>query len=296
MTSSVNTWRFYHAPGTESSVEVYVRDPSGGGERADQALWLRGPLCELTHMLSATFRLQPVAPGLWRTTVIDPCYWTPVSPAYYRLEADGAPDAEASTALDVALRRLQVQGRHLIMDGRRWVFRGANAAAVSREAMAAYHELLLGLVVGEPDEALLEAASRRGVPVMLEFGEQHVTGRWSQAVRWPAVQLALLAATASATADQLATLAPNLVRVARMADRPMPVPAWAHAALCDADQLADTVRASPADASRRPLLVMRPGALQWNAAPARHPVEIRRACERFQQELGAAFNISGYLV
>ena len=299
MTDMASDWQFYHAPGSGSTVEVYLRGPNHPGAAAEP-LSLRGPFCDLTRMLPAAFRFEPLSPGHWYATVIDPCFWTPLLPAYYRLEI-GTADGGAGLTMMVALRRLQVRGAHLLLDGRRWVFRGAQADPTTLSQVDAWHELLLGTLVREPDERLLEAASRRGVPVMIELDETTAAARLRSAGRWPAVQLALLPATASTAAEELASLAPNLLRIAHLGRGQTSVPDWAHAVLWEVDDLEEAEAILPTEMSRRPLFVAEPRALQWSAAQwsataVRSPAAVRRDCQQFQQRLGSRWDISGYLV
>jgi hypothetical protein len=291
-----NHLQLYHTLGSSAATDVYVRELDESAVRLPSAcLSIKGPYCEPVQMLPARFRFRPIAPGLWGTTIVDPCYWTPLLPACYRLEWEDVVGRPTGSFQEVALRRLHAQGKHLMLDGRRWVFRGTSAVAVSADQVTAYHESLLGLVVGTLDPALAHAASRRGVPLMVRLGEDNWAGRLQQAARWPAVQLALLSATWRGTREQLADAAPNVVRVAEVAtDDSGTIPDWADAVLCPADPV--RLASMFAGSAPRPVLVHRPGALQWKDSHTPDAARARRACERLQQELGAKFDASGYVV
>jgi hypothetical protein len=298
MTDTAWEWQLDHAPGSESAVEVFVRStdlPDEAVGAAAEQLSLRGPYCDLTRMLPAAFRLEPLAPRVWHTTVINPCYWTPLSPAYYRLETGELAGGVSKPAAIVGLRRLEVRGTHLLLEGRRWVFRAARADQVTLGQIDAWHESLLGVLVDELDERLLEAASRRGVPVMIELNDSTPWARLRRATRWPAVQLALLPATASSVVEGLLAHAPNVLRTAHIAPGDATLPDWAQAVLCEVDDRDKPKVMVPAGVPR-PLLVAGPRALQCSAAADRDPAQVRRSCEQLQQRLGALWDISGYLV
>ncbi len=146
-------FQFEHGAGTTNAVEVRVRGLAGGGGQSDNgggqegAHWiLKGPYCQLTRMLPATFRLQESPDGsVWSTTVVDPCYWTPSLPAYYRLHCLDEEGSELPESKEVGLRRLEVRRGQLWLDGRRWVFRGVWRPTIPDACWGEFAEALLGL-------------------------------------------------------------------------------------------------------------------------------------------------------
>ncbi len=282
--------QIFHHPATESSVEVFARWQRGRPPADDQVqLSIRGPYSELGRTLPATFPMRLASPGVWWTTVVDPCVWSPDSPARYRLHGKGASWSTAIGPSEFAIRGWVAQGGHLWLRGRRWVLRAAAANCVAGRNLDACRDSLLSWVVEPGDTELAAACALQGVPLAARIS----SAEWPAACRtvsaWPACLMAILPATLSAARDEIKQLTPNLILAAELdLGDPMSVPAWADAILSPAlpDRLAEIQQVYP---SKVLMAAAQVGALQGPAAA-------RCACELLQQRLAPEFNLSGYLV
>jgi hypothetical protein len=226
---------------------------------------------------------------------VDPCYWSPVFPAHYRLQLEDAAGRLVGPTATVGLRRLEAHGPHLWLDGRRWVFRAAEHVRVDVGDMDTWSEQLLGLVVDTLAADMANEASGAGVPLAVRVPDQSWQSRLRQAVWHPAVQMAVVPSDWKGDVGQLRSLAPGLLLVADLTGGAVSLaPEWADALLCPADaNLLETAGRQP---PRRPLMAY---AADWASGDDASPLsalQCRRACDRLQRDLAPRFDLSGYIV
>jgi hypothetical protein len=105
--------------------------------------------------------------------VADPCPWTPELPFRYRLIAELHRAGALLAYLDreVGFRPIAPRGRRLLLSGKPWALRAAGRKQVSPDQLEAFREASLGLVVRDPDEALLAESDATGVPVVAALAD-----------------------------------------------------------------------------------------------------------------------------
>ncbi|MCH2114457.1 MAG: hypothetical protein MK171_06055 [Pirellulales bacterium] len=137
---------------------------------------LRGPYCKWARTLPAEYVVKPHAEcpsrgGLAQVLVLEPCYWTPHLPFQYELQLslhDSRGNAR-ELAATVGLRQWGVEGCNLLLDRRRIVLRGMSSAPLTLERIDAAREAETALLVDPPSVELCAAASRMGVPLVVDL-------------------------------------------------------------------------------------------------------------------------------
>ncbi len=259
---------------------------------------LCGPHCEFARTLPATFAAQPAAnqPGaacLTELFVPDPCFWTPGLPFLYDLKlsvtTEGGETLDYETS--IALKRWSVDGGNWKLEGRRVVLRGAVSLALTDETLAAARATESMLIVASPGETVLESASRRGVPLMIDLRE---TGENElERLAWsPAVVGAIFSSEQLRTQPLLAASRSGrfpvgvVVDVDSQASDTANIPCNFFVVELCTDQRPPGWLAS----AEKPVIVIRQGAKQADLATA------RAACDRLQAELAPEFDLAGYFV
>ena len=291
--ASIEQIQFFHSAGTSTSVDVFLRWHDADALTAGE--WrLYGPLCRRTQMLPASFVLETIEPGLWKTTLVDPCYWSPAMPARYRLQRVDRVTRRVDSLREFGLRRLEARRGDLWMDGRRWVLRAVESAAVSVDHAEDLADQQLGVVVGRPAEELLVAAAELGIPLMLRVTDDAWLSPVRRAAEFTAVQLVTLPASWNVDKQQLLAAAPNLLFVAEVTDLSSAIGLdWADALMCRADL--STLNAMRQAFPQKPILACCGNLM----GPPDGPPDVRQwrvACERLQRELAPVHDLSGYIV
>ena len=204
--------------------------------------------------------------------------------AELRLERAGQVVARAERT--VGIRPLGARGRDLLFDGHRWVLRGVLADEVSASELAEWHDAPAVMVVRGVDEALLTAATRVGVLVVvdLETTEADVVRRLA---RWPAVGLVVLPRGCSA---DVARASGNLLLGERFAAGEAVEPAaWADVVLVEVGASLPDFAARIAHCDK-PALAVRPAGRLASVGAG------RAACDRLQADLASHGEPAGYIV
>jgi hypothetical protein len=310
--------QLYFSQATETGCRVHAvwntTPDSAAGE--PQAL-LYGP----ESPYAATLRARhPIArrPGAAdkpaEAWIAEPCFWTPTAPYVYRYEFRFPPPAGPVTGL-FGIRRLSVQGDHLVFDHKHWVLRGAKAeardeiemseitlghsargegsgslsTAGQRFSLAAWHETPLAAAVDHPPDRFCELASRLGVLLVARVaGDGDLGAELRRLARWPAVGIAILAAAPSD--DDPRRHARNLLLSQSVsAEAAIEPAAWAQLLFCEVADAAGFAR--KVAGCRLPIVAVRPSEVGLS------PVEARAACDRLQRDLAAeGLQMAGYLV
>ncbi len=337
-------WRVWHGPATHQEVDVFVQwTPSTRSKTTsgpinarvtppDDIQWsIRGPQCVVSRTLPASFRFRREAPDLWRSTIVDPCFWSPDFPARYQLTASGPASGPASATisasptcrLEMAVRQWGVRDARFWLNGHRWVWRAASwrthrDTRPGREEPfdpAPWQETLMSQVV-EFDELLTEAgtqrvkvASKHGIALAVRLRDATALDRLSFEAHAPALLFAILPADAPVTRAQVRAAAPNLLFLAEFADPAAPAaiasegtagrPDWCDGVIGPAcpEWLAGFRARYPG----LPLVACRNAGEMPDLAlrEANGEVEVaslRRACERLQAELLSVGYLDGYVV
>ncbi len=282
---------FYgQASSHQASVGVATDQPA-----PEQAVWqgtVYGPFCEYAQTLPARVEFRPTTPDSLvpcEAVLPDPCFWTPESPYWYevKLQARQGDRVLGACHRTFGIRPLTRQGRHLMLAGRRHVFRGARRTEARREPLAAWREAGSTMLCDQPDDTLCQQASQLGIMLLAQVpdaGDELQQTLWRLS-RWPAVGLVILTA-------------PNLTELNRL-QRPRnlllgqpltpsssdePLAGWADVIVC------------PADSSRLPALTDRPVIACWPGDTAATVVAARRESDRLQRDLAATVDLAGYIV
>ena len=127
---------------------------NAAGEAAD---WVRGtvegPFCDYARTLTTAFAIEETTRGV---TIVDPCYWTPELPFFYRLqlEAEFPTGPVLTVERPIGLRRWEVIGPSVRLERKRVVLRGAAATQISGEALVDARKFESALIVSDPSEKI----------------------------------------------------------------------------------------------------------------------------------------------
>ena len=288
------------------TAQLYARLP----RPADAEHWrltgtVRGPFSAYCQTLPATSPLVDGGAGpslLAKSTIPDPCFWTPDSPALYEVRLQILHDEQevAADYRQLGIRRLAAHQQSFRFDAQRWVLRGIDRQRVVHEPvdpvgdrqLHAWRECAATVVATDPDDSLCAAASREGVVVLARLDTAGETWRddLRRLAHWAAVGLVVLDGPGVEPDVRVRQLAPNvcLVQSFRASQAVAPAP-WAQAVLVE-------VGVDPAEFARRvadcPLPVV---ACRRLTASAELP-EARGAVDTLQRDLAPHGDYAGYLV
>jgi len=296
--------QLYFGQATETGCRVYAVYDSAESVPVDPQPLLYGPESPYAATLRARhpFGRRPgVADKPAEAWIAEPCFWTPAAPYVYRYEFRFPPPVAPVSGL-FGIRRLAVQGNHLVFDHKHWVLRGAIAGALGESApgqfalghadhgfcLAAWHEAPLAAAVDHPSDRLCELASRLGVLLVARVTGGDVGAELRRLARWPAVGIAILAVPPSD--DDPRRHARNLLFAQCVSAQSALEPAaWAQMLFCEVADPADFAR--NVAGCRLPIIAVRPEAT-WSS-----PSEARAACDCLQRDLAAeGLQMAGYLV
>lgn len=278
---------------TDIEARVYAQLLDGpDDERVTLVGRLRGPFCEHARTLVAETAFRDLGPGptaLAGAIVSDPCTWSPDMPHWYEVEVEAraAGRVVGETRGMFGILRFGARGEYFMLDGRRWVIRGASCDTVPCSPLDMWRRERMAMLVPEPTDELCEAASREGVMLLAQVTERDsetVANELFRLARWPAVALAILPAEAQSPFDETGWKPKNmlLAQLARSGGAP---PGGADAIAIDVATLRDVkpVRS-------RPLIAMR------RARQGLAMVDARRQCDTLQCELASTGDFAGYVV
>ena len=284
--------RLGHA--VDSEARVYLQT-SRAAQIASMSGRLRGPQCDFAHTLKSEHPVQQLSGSadpncLAEVLITDPCYWTPQLPFQYELHVDlqlaSGETRELTTSM--GLHRWGAEGPNLRLERRRTVLRGAQVTREAFEAVSTARDAEVALLVETPSEELCHAASRLGVPLVVDLRScEDPLGEERQRLAWsPAVLIALL--TPGQLGDALKTsflLAQSITTGTTEQE--------ATAIECDLY----AIHLGPNDSppawlahSDKPVIAIRHGKTYAEGT------EARAACDGLQRELAPQFDFAGYFV
>jgi hypothetical protein len=200
---------------------------------------VRGPRCRYNRTLEASLPLVDSGPGdslLSACLIPDPCFWTPSLPFVYEVEVELAQRDKVlgSVTRFAGIRRLGIDGRQLMFEGRRWTPQGIRAAGPLPSELALWRPAAAGpvglaLVLDHPSDELCLEASLCGVPIIacLNDSEQPTAEELARLGRWPAVVIVLIEKGLVLTPLQRQAAPNTLVGQLRRTMDESPLPEWA---------------------------------------------------------------------
>ncbi|MFV2066557.1 MAG: hypothetical protein ACC645_06215, partial [Pirellulales bacterium] len=198
---------FGEATATEARVYVRAECERSADVRLTGTVW--GPHSTIARTLPARLDLRDLGvdreadrpPARLAEAILpDPCFWLPQRPYWYDVEIavrrGDTPIVEVQRRLGI--RPFGARGTDLLLEGRRWVMRGAVARSGDRRlAQTACREEVC-LMIRDPSDELLDEASRFGVLLVADFdhdpGDDGVAAQLERLARWPAVAMTRLPA------------------------------------------------------------------------------------------------------
>ena len=280
-----------HAVDSEARIYIHAHDDA---EIVSIQGRLRGPQCHYARTLAAEHRIEQLTGKrnqkfLAQGLITDPCYWTPPLPFQYELQLelqDASGEKHALKTL-IGLSRRGAEGRHLRLERRRSVLRGAQVSLATPDDLSAARLAETALLVDAPHTELCSEASRLGVPLVVDLRGSDTYLAQQQRLTWcPAMLIALLnpeqlrgaSRTSSLLAQSISTSTSEL-----------------EAAAADCDLYA--IELSPDESPpawlatcNKPVLAIRRGESHADLSAA------RAGCDRLQSDLAPQFDFSGYFV
>ena len=240
---------------------------------------IAGPFAAKARTLPNYAAFEEVGDGVYSAVVPDPAIWSPEHPVFYRIEFQGG------SKQTVGIRKTEVCGASLFIDGRRTVLR-----ATHLPISPAFAELKMSAVCKCGDattEQSLIDATNLGVPVILDAvdSKEQLTTHSS----WACVIAIILPHHEEPPTMQMSANALRLVRITN-ADKPIPV--WSHGAVVPSNILSQF----PTNFSKAACMFAEMDLMQPADAVQTNEAGMRRACEQLQCELAPDFDLAGYVV
>jgi hypothetical protein len=288
--------QLFYGEANPARAHLYARVAGG---HANQGLRLTGqvagPYNALASTLPARIPLRDLGPGptlLAEAVLPDPCFWSPESPALYNVEisiVDERGTVRETATRQFGIRALGVYGANLILEGKRYVLRGADRALFPRGSPSEWREAWSTPLAVSPDDAFLAEASRLGVLTVVHVSgaRADVESELLRLSRWAAAAIAIVECSQPLDAT-IANVAPNLLLGWRMPASEAPPPLWAKVLFADVRNPPSFARQF--QATTRPVLAMRRAAKPIDLRDA------RAACDELQRDLAPYGDFAGYLV
>jgi hypothetical protein len=260
-----------------------------------------GPTCEYSQTLSASIPflakrsiLSPdnPAPLLAEAILPDPCFWSGELPFLYhaQLELRRADEVLATEERRFGIRPLGAQARRLVLEGRTWVVRAADARELPEPALPAWRATDLAMQIERPSEALCAEASRLGVTLLAEIAgnRESLASELKRLSRWPAVAMTVLRVEGPLD-KSIRQVARNMLLGEHFGPGDDRAPSdWAEVVVCE-DPSVDRL-ATRAAAFSLPVLARRCTGRHDDLSGA------RRECDCLQRDLAGGGAFAGYLV
>jgi hypothetical protein len=253
---------------------------------------VRGPYSDFAKTLTADFAFKPTATaGTAESLIVEPCYWTPHMPFWYdlRLQLRMSDGTQREEILRAGIRRLYCEGRNLRLESKRIVLRGLRYNSPTENDLKLARECETALLVSNPTTELCLAASRLGVPLVVDLsGRESIDQEILHELDWsPAVMLVLM---------DLKQLSRRAIESAR--PRQCFVAAFADGEMQEPDVKCDAFAVQLASGEHPPA---------WMATCKKPVIAIRKdaeskiitaraGCDRLQAELAPEFDLAGYFV
>ena len=185
--------RIFHGQAHAALADVYVEIDTQRAGWTTVGGELKGPFCSLARTLPAVTPLRPLQPPhRWKAQLVDPCFWSPDHPAWYRLSLRST-DGREITGSEWGLRHLGRDRQKLRLNGRRWVLRAAGwPESVPDGNLDAWHDSRLAMWVRDPAPALCQQASRQGVLLVVWLDAARADAQLRGLARWAAVAVGIL--------------------------------------------------------------------------------------------------------
>ncbi len=287
---------------TDNAAHVYVRLPrDGAGDARSVAGTIRGPFCQLSHTLPATYVIRDTGAGptlLGTATIADPCFWSTQLPALYDVHVELRTEGQVVETFDqtVGIRRLGVAGHNLFWESKRWVLRGVGNKTPNEcegsvdDRVASFREASAAMLMVDPDEAVCRRASQAGVILVARLTDPATVRAGLNALsRWGAVAVAILPEGMAETREELHHAAPNLLRAQSCTDGVPVKPAdWADLIVC---RVSEPAQFHAAVAGCPLPIVAERGLNELTTTAA-----ARSACDHLQRDLAPGGDYAGYFV
>lgn len=279
---------------THSEAQIYVRVSAlvGGGEWSVSGQ-VRGPFAPGTRTLPTTVALTDLGNGatlLGCCSVPDPAFWTTQLPCTYEVTVHlrRAGEVVETVTRSLGIRFFGASRRNFLWEGKRWVMRGVAAPAGDVEVVEAFRDNAGVIMVRNPSDALLDAASLAGVTSVVELERGDLQQSVRRLSRWPTVAIVILP-SAGEVDGELRAVAPNLLFGQRIdVTASSAIADWAQVVFCDVSHVGSL--GMTAKSSSIPIVVER--RLNGNFTL----VEARRECDRLQGDLVSLGDFAGYVV
>jgi hypothetical protein len=296
MTNDLSQLDIFYGDLTANRAYVYARLPRPADDAGLTLTgFVRGPRCLHAETLPLTAKLVDLGPGptlLARALVPEPCFWSPDLPAIYDVTVNLQLGAEtiAGERREIGLRSLGVQGRNLVLAGKRWVLRGVTASSTSTTLPRAWHDASAAYVAEEAGDEQLAEASQFGAltAVHIRGDAEQTAAALRRLAQQPAAALAVIDGQLPSEFEP-AAIAPNLLLAQRLhANVNLPVQSWAQA-----------IWANTQDTRVLEFLV---GAIDRPIIAVRHLIsplpldQARAACDVLQRDLAPIGQFAGYVV
>ena len=295
--NQINAVQLFHGELTPTSARVYARlneiennmNLSLGGH-------VEGPFRDDAHTLPATVPLRPSPPGdslLAEAVLPDPCFWSPDTPATYRVKIELRRNMQliGHQWRILGLRGLGIFGPSVFRNGKRWVLRGVQSLNNSQIVWEDWHAMAAMMVVNQIDERLCSEASRHGVPlaVLVRPGEKDIITKLYQLAHWPAISLVVFPNCDHVEIDQWRQRCPNVLVGSHFHGRNSEtIPTSVHLILCEENSI-QPLTTTP-DQCDSPILVIRTLPAGFDLARA------RTECDILQRDLARIGDFSGYFI
>jgi hypothetical protein len=298
MTNDLSQLDVFFGDLTVNRAYVYARLPRPAD---DAGLMLtgqiRGPRCLYAETLPVTSPLVDLGPGptlLARALVPEPCFWSPDLPAIYDVVVHLQRGSEiiATARREIGLRSLGVRGRHLALDGKRWVLRAVSTYATSADMPRRWHDAQAAYMSDDSNAQALAEASQWGalaVVFVRDNRDDQTAVRIRELTRYPGV--AIVATDGQLPANfKRPSVAPNLLLAQWIGpDHWARLQPWADIVLVAADEPA--LLSETAAQAEIPIVAARfliDGLLDIASA--------RAECDRLQRDLAPIGQFAGYIV
>ena len=257
---------------------------------------VKGPFSNYSQTLTTTTRFDSKT-NYASVVITDPCFWSPLLPLHYSVEAVGTRDGQTIVEANqrFAIRRLGVRGRHLFLEGKRIVVRAIHRDHVASAGFEACRECAASIWgVTSDDHELLRDASIHGVMTvcLVEGDQRQLRQQLFSLSQWPCAAMAVLRPT-EAIDRNIQEAAPNIILVASTDDNQPAnsVPDWAAMVMVSDEKTKQSLSAlSRETIDNVPLIAVRPSSEKQSV------IDARAECDQLQADLAPDFDLAGYCV
>ena len=256
----------YERP-TESSVKLSIRNTT-----SRHSARIEGPYCKNGRTLRSTVQFESHQDQL-TCQLIDPVFWSPEFPAYYRVDVFA--DDEKIDTQRLGIRKLECSRGSLFFNSRRWVLRAAWSDSLSVDDCQREN---VSIVCDDPSDEFLNQATDSGVFVVVNLEEfDDWKERMEHLSRFPCIGMFILDNT---IVDLPRT---NQLLAHRFPPHDATPASWAHVLMSEYSEFNDESKASVS----HPLVCYR--------SISGEPMT-RAACDGLQRDLAPEFDLAGYVV